>query len=144
MKKKLYIKNEKGRYEEYVPEKPKDDSNLLYRKINGKYVPFSRIFCNDLSEGVWIVLSNLSCRSTTNSEYLKELFQIQKISGIEPVSIAQLGNLQQYAEYALHELNNYETEQRDKYGYNISLLDIIYFVVGKVFEFSKQQELKNQ
>ena len=144
MKKKLYIKNEKGRYEEYVPEKPKDDSNLLYRKINGKYVPFSRIFCNDLSEGVWIVLSNLSCRSTTNSEYLKELFQIQKISGIEPISIAQLGNLEQYAEYALHELNNYETEQRDKYGYNMSLLDIIYFVVGKVFEFSKQQELKNQ
>ena len=88
--------------------------------------------------------SNLSCRSTTNSEYLKELFQIQKISGIEPISIAQLGNLEQYAEYVLHELNNYETEQRDKYGYNMSLLDIIYFVVGKVFEFSKQQELKNQ
>lgn len=142
MKPKLYTKNEKGRYEEYVPEKPKDDPNLLYRKINGKYVPFSRHFCNDLSEGIWVVLSNLSCRSTTNAEYLKELFQIQKISGIEPISIAQLGNLEQYAEYALHELNNYETERRKKHEFNMSISDVVYFVVGKVFEFSKQQELK--
>lgn len=144
MKPKLYIKNEKGRYEEYVLEKPKDDPNLLYRKINGKYVSFSRNFCNDLSEGIWVVLSNLSCRSTTNAEYLKELFQIQKISGIEPISIAQLGNLEQYAEYALHELNNYETERRKKHEFNMSISDVVYFVVGKVFEFSKQQELKNQ
>ena len=40
MKKKLYTKNEKGRYEEYqIP--GLDVSETLYRRINGKYVPVS-------------------------------------------------------------------------------------------------------
>ena len=40
MKKKLYTKNEKGRYEEYqIPDL--DVSETLYRRINGNYVPIS-------------------------------------------------------------------------------------------------------
>ena len=38
MKKKLYTKNKKGRYEEYqIPDL--DVSGTLYRRINGNYVP---------------------------------------------------------------------------------------------------------
>ena len=40
MKQKLYIKTEKGRYEDYqVPDM--DVSETLFRRINGKYVPVS-------------------------------------------------------------------------------------------------------
>ena len=54
MKKKLYIKNDKGRYEEYqIPDM--DVSETLFRRINGKYVPVSVNCTNDLPEGVWVV-----------------------------------------------------------------------------------------
>ena len=61
MKQKLYIKNEKGRYEEYqIPDI--DISETLFRRINGKYVPVSTICTNDLPEGVWIVTRDRSDR----------------------------------------------------------------------------------
>ena len=84
-KQKLYIKNEKGRYEEYKPIMKADDGNLFFRKVKGKYVPCGRHEHIDmLSEGVWVVLSNLShCSSQMASgDYLKDLFQINKASGI--------------------------------------------------------------
>ena len=41
-----------GRYEEYqIPDI--DVSETLFRRINGKYVPVSTTYSNDLSEGVW-------------------------------------------------------------------------------------------
>ena len=91
-KQKLYIKNEKGRYEEYKPIMKADDGNLFFRKVKGKYVPCGRHEHIDmLSEGVWVVLSNFShCSSQMASgEYLKDLFQINKVSGNEDVSIAK-------------------------------------------------------
>ena len=64
-KQKLYIKNEKGRYEEYRPEMKTDDGNLFFRKVKGKYVPFGRIANGEMIyEGVWVVLSNLSYSSS--------------------------------------------------------------------------------
>ena len=51
---KLYIKNEKGRYEEYqIPDM--DVSETLFRRINGKYVPIAVNCTNFLPEGVWVV-----------------------------------------------------------------------------------------
>ena len=50
-KQKLYIKNDKGRYEEYRPELKADDSDLLFRKVGKKYMPCERYYFNDsLSE----------------------------------------------------------------------------------------------
>lgn len=52
--KRLYTKNEKGRYKEYqIPDM--DVSDTLFRRINGKYVPVSLNCINDLPEGVWVV-----------------------------------------------------------------------------------------
>lgn len=107
---KLYIKNEKGRYEEFRPGMKSEDSDLLFRKIRGKYVPVNRRYEYDsLSEGVWVVLSNLSycSKSMTNGDYLKELFQVNKVSGIEEVSIAQLGSLEKYYDYVSSEWSKY-------------------------------------
>ena len=90
---KLYIKNDKGRYEEYKPVLKTDDCNLLFRKVGNKYIPSERYYRHDtLSEGVWVVLSNLSFagRQIVRGDYLKELFQINKVSGIEEPTIAQL------------------------------------------------------
>lgn len=64
-KKKLYIKNEKGRYEEFKPERKVDDEELYFRKVNGKYMPCGRYDRGDMAtEGVWVVLSNLSMCSS--------------------------------------------------------------------------------
>ena len=108
-KQKLYIKNEKGRYEEYKPERKIDDSNLFFRKINGKYMPCGRYECRGdmVTEGVWVVLSNLSMcsRQFASGDYLKDLFQINKISGIEDVTIAQSGGLEKYYDYVASEWN---------------------------------------
>ena len=41
-RKKLYIKNDKGRYEEFRQDMKYEDSDLLFRKIRGKYVPVNR------------------------------------------------------------------------------------------------------
>lgn len=144
MKPKLYIKNEKGRYEEYIQEKTKDDPNLLYRRINGKYVPCSRMVANDLQEGIWVVLSNLSYKSRINGDYLKELFQVHKIGEIEPISIAQLGNLEMYYQYVIDEYTKYQEEYNKTHEYMMSSVELFHFIIGKVFEFSKQQELKNK
>ena len=35
-KQKLYIKNQKGRYDEYKPIMKADDENLFFRKVKGK------------------------------------------------------------------------------------------------------------
>ena len=140
---KLYIKNEKGRYEEFRPDMKSEDSDLLFRKVRGKYVPVNRRYEYDsLSEGVWVVLSNLSycSKSMTNGDYLKELFQINKVSGIEEVSIAQLGSLEKYYDYVSSEWSKYYKDYMLGHECGSSNADAIHFIIGKVFEYSKLHE----
>ena len=137
-KPKLYIKNDKGRYEEYKPEMKTDDDGLLFRKVGKKYIPCERYYFNDsLSEGVWVVLSNLSyCRKRIASgDYLKELFQIQKVSGIEEPTLAQLGGLSKCADYVIKEWNEYYRHYMLGHEWNPNNHDVIYFIIGKVFEY---------
>ena len=142
-KQKLYIKNEKGRYEEYKPEMKTDDGNLFFRKVNGKYVPCGIYKRTDrLSEGVWVVLSNLSycSRQMASADYLKDLFQIQKVSGIEEVSIAQLGGLEKYYDYVASEWNKYYKDYMLGHEWSPSDSEAIHFIIGKVFEFNEKQK----
>lgn len=139
---KLYIKNEKGRYEEYKPELKADDNDLLFRKVGKKYIPCERYYFNDsLSEGVWVVLSNLSyCRKRIASgDYLKELFQIQKVSGIEEPTLAQLGGLSKCADYVIKEWNEYYRHYMLGHEWNPNNHDVIHFIIGKVFEYNQKQ-----
>ena len=141
MKQKLYIKNEKGGYEEYKPESKTDDEDLLFRKVNGKYVPCSRYDHYDMArEGVWVVLSNLSycSRLCVSADYLKELFQIQKVSDIEEVSIAQLGGLEKYYDYVVSEWDKYYKQYMLGHEWSPSNSDFIHFIIGKVFEFNEK------
>ena len=129
---KLYTKNEKGRYEEYqIPDI--DVSETLFRKINGKYVPISTTYAKDLPEGVWVVTRGSSCKEIIYGQYLKEIMKLDKASDLEEMpSLAALGGWQKCAQWVLDEIGDINT---------MTKRDIIYAVVGKVFEYSKKGEL---
>ena len=131
MKKKLYTKNGKGRYEEYqIPDL--DVSETLFRRINGKYVPVSVNCTNDLPEGVWVVTRGRSSREITSGKYLKELMMLDKVSDLKEMpSLAELGGWQKCAKFVLNEIGDIST---------MTKYDIINAIVGKVFEYSKRAE----
>ena len=127
---KLYTKNEKGRYEEYqIPDV--DVSETLFRRINGKYVPVSVNCTNDLPEGVWIVTRGRSSREIISGKYLQELMMLDKVSDLKEMpSLAELGDWQKCAKYVLDEIGDI---------YSMSKYEIVFAVVGKVFEYSKKK-----
>ena len=126
---KLYTKNEKGRYEEYqIPDM--DVSDTLFRRINGKYVPVSVNCTYDLSEGVWVVTRGRSSREIISGKYLKELMILGKVSDLKEMPcLAELGDWQKCANYILDEIGDFKS---------MTMNEIVYAVVGKVFEYSKK------
>ena len=129
MKQKLYTKNEKGRYEEYqIPDI--DVSETLFRRINGKYVPVSIHCTNDLPEGVWIVTRGRSRREIISGKCLQELMMLEKASDLKEMpSLAELGGWHKCAKYVLDEIGDFES---------MTMNEIVYAVVRKVFEYSKK------
>lgn len=128
---KLYTKNKKGRYEEYqIPDL--DVSETLFRRINGKYVPVSVYRTDNLPEGVWVVTRGRSSREIISGKYLKELMMLEKVSDLKEMpSLAELGGWQKCAKYALNEIGDFES---------MTMNEIVYAVVGKVFEYSKRAD----
>ena len=128
---KLYTKNEKGRYEEYqIPDM--DISETLSRRINGKYVPISVNCTNDLPEGVWVVTRGRSSREIISGKYLEELMRLDKVADLKEMPcLAELGDWQKCAKYVLEEIGDIST---------MTINEIIYAVVGKVFEYSNARK----
>lgn len=127
---KLYTKNEKGRYEEYqIPDFDMPDT--LFRRINGKYVPVSiSCFNNDLPEGVWVVTRGRSSREIISGKYLKELMMLDKVSDLKEMpSLAELGGWQKCAKWVLNNIGDITKMMSNN--------DLVYAIVGKVFEYSK-------
>ena len=129
---KLYIKKENGRYEEYqIPDM--EVSETLYRKINGRYVPESINCTSDLPEGVWVVTRGQSHREIISGKYLKEQLGLEKASDLKEMpNLAELGSWQKCTNYVLRTIGDIST---------MSKYDIVYAIVGKVFEYSKKGEL---
>ena len=129
MKKKLYTKNDNGRYEEYqIPDM--DVSETLFRRINGKYVPVSIRLTNNLTEGVWVVTRGRSNREIISGKYLKELMMLDKVSDLKEMpNLAELGDWHKCANYVLDEIGDFES---------MTMNEIVYAVVRKVFEYSKK------
>ena len=132
MKQKLYTKNEKGRYEEYkIPDI--DVSETLFRRINGKYVPVSTTYAKDLPEGVWVVTRGSSCREIIWGQYLKEIMKLDKASDLKEMpSLAELGGWQKCAQWVFDEIGDFES---------MTMKEIVYAIVGKVYEYSKREDL---
>ena len=132
MKQKLYTKNEKGRYEKYQIS-DLDMSDTLFRRINGKYVPVSINCTNDLPEGVWVVTRGSSSREIISGKYLKEMMMLDKVSDLKEMpNLAELGDWQKCAKYVLNEIKDFS---------NMTMNEIVYAIVGKVYEYSKKGEL---
>ena len=129
---KLYTKNEKGRYEEYqIPDL--DISETLFRRINGKYVPVSISCTIDIPEGVWVVTRERSHREMISGKYLRELLMLEKASDLKEMpSLAELGGWQKCAQWALDEIGDFES---------MTMKEIVYAIVGKVYEYSKREDL---
>ena len=131
MKKKLYTKNNNGRYEEYqIPDL--DVSETLFRRINGKYVPVSVNCTRDLPEGVWVVTRGRSSREIVSGKYLKELMMLEKASDLEEMpSLAELGGWQKCAKWVLEEIGDISIMTKN---------EIVNAIVGKIFEYSKKDK----
>ena len=129
---KLYIKNKKGRYEEYqIPDL--DVSETLFRRINGKYVPVARNCTNDLPEGVWVVTRGRSYWEMISGKLLKEQLMLEKASDLKEMpNLAELGSWQKCANYVLRTIGDIDKMTRN---------EIVNAIVGKVYEYSKKGEL---
>lgn len=134
-KPKLYVKNDKGRYEPYrEPEPPYD--NVLYRKVmRGKKVVYEpQSMCSDkgLEEGVWVVTKHTYGKSYTRGKYLNDCFMCLKASDIQEVSLAKLGGMERLA----HHLSAHWSElPRD-----VSQYELCRAIVGLLFEYEKEKE----
>lgn len=106
----LYIKNEKGRYEKYVPEVPKCD-NALYRRVGKKYVPYNMYMDTShftWQEGVFAVTKapgSIIPNNWTSAEYLQKIFKLYRCGDIENVSISRLAGMKQLSEYLTYNWN---------------------------------------
>jgi hypothetical protein len=126
-KQKLYIKNDKGRYEEY--HEPIVEDNALYRKVGNKYIPCQMMDASlGWSEGVYVVLNN-GCH-ITSAKYLEKIFSTYKCSNIEKCSIAKLGGME--------ELVDYLCKHHDEITGN-SLYERCASIVGILFNYEKEK-----
>ena len=134
-KPKLYVKNEKGRYEPYrEPEPPYN--NVLYRKVKRGnktvYVPQSMRLSDEIGEGVWVVVKNIYGKSYTSGKYLNDCFMCLKASDIQDVSLAKLGGMEKLADYLSFRWGDLPR--------NVSQADLCRAIVGLLFEYEKEKE----
>ena len=132
---KLYVKNEKGRYEPYrEPEPPYD--NVLYRKVmRGKkavYEPQSMCSDKGLEEGVWVVTKHTYGKSYTRGKYLNDCFMCLKASDIQDTPLSKLGGMDKLADWLCH---NWDRLPQDTSRYDLSRA-----IVGILFEYEKEKE----
>ena len=129
---KLYVKNNKGRYEEYkIPEY--DISNTLYGKINGRYEPVSMRIYHELDEGVWVVTKRPSVCGVIRGTYLRESFHLDKAADIERFSLSKMGHIKKVAERIIDELRLGNTDTRV-----MTNNELVKLVVGLVYKYNEE------
>lgn len=132
---KLYIKGPNGRYQPYSP--PEIDlSDTLYRRINGKYVPWCKDYeAVGLTEGVWVVTAHHSNRGITNGKYLRECFHLDKASDIEDIPLSRIASMEKIARRIISKLKIMNTDDRP-----MGNVDFVRTIVGMVFKFDKENK----
>lgn len=128
----LYVKNSKGRYEEYkIPER--DISNTLYVKVNGRYEPACMRICHELDEGVWVVTKQPSICSVIRGTYLRESFHLDKAADIERFPLSKMGHIKKVTERIIDELRLGNTDTRA-----MTNNELIKLVVGLVYKYNEE------
>ena len=124
---KLYIKNDKGRYEPYsIPEH--DIDKTMYRCVNGKYVPVSMLVDDDIPEGIWVVTSRPSVRSITNGTYLRESFKLDKVANLQRFPMTKVASMKQCVDHILWN-ERFSIDGKSAH-------DIVSEVVGMVYKYN--------
>ena len=97
----LYEKLPNGRYAPWKEPK-RDESSQIFRKIGNRYEPAGALYPHDdyLTEGVWVVTRGRGSKHIASGEYVKGLFQCEKLANLEALPMSQLGFLQKQAEAA--------------------------------------------
>ncbi len=128
----LYVKNSKGRYEEYkIPER--DISNTLYSKVNGRYEPACMCLNHELDEGVWVVTKQPSICSVIRGTYLRESFHLDKAADIERFPLSKMGHIKKVTERIIDELRLGNTDTRV-----MTNNELIKLVVGLVYKYNEE------
>lgn len=129
---KLYVKNAKGRYDEYhIPEL--DTNGTIYQKINGKFVPVSMLATKDIPEGVWVVTRNRSCHEYINGKYVRECFHLEKASDIEKFPLSKVAHINKVYHRIIDELDVHNTDVRPMTNH-----ELIKTIVGMVYKFNEE------
>ena len=128
----LYVKNSKGRYEEYkIPDL--DISKTFYRKINGKYEPTNMLLYDSIEEGVWVVTRQSSTVNIIRADYLRECFHLDKAADIERFPLSKMGHIQKVAERIIDELRLGNTDNRVMTNH-----ELVNLVVGLVYKYNDE------
>lgn len=76
-----------------------------YIKKGHRYEPIGALMADDLlTEGVWVVYRGRGTKSICNAKYMDEIFQLQKCSNLEKLTIAQRGNIEKLCDDAVNDL----------------------------------------
>ena len=128
----LYVKNSKGRYEEYkIPEH--DISNTLYCKVNGRYEPVCMSICHELDEGVWVVTKRPSVCGVISGTYLRESFHLDKAADIERFPLSKMGHIKKVAERIIDDLRLCNTDNRVMTNH-----ELVNLVTGLVYKYNDE------
>ena len=139
-KRKLYVKNEKGQYEEYNP-KEEEISDTLYRKVGNKYIPFEKVVYRDtMQEGIWVV--TMRGRRTTNGKYVRDLFECDKVAEVEKAPLSRLAGLLEYTEAISYGFYKWRDQKR-KDGFGTNAEEEVAYIVGKIFEYNENKQKGN-
>lgn len=89
-KQKLYIKNDKGRYEPY--KEPDYADKNVYKKVGRKYVPFGLYFYSEerLQDGLWLVRHRGASSSISNADHLASKWGLTKVGDIPVTDVTKL------------------------------------------------------
>ena len=74
-------------------------------------------------------------RSFADSEYLQEVYRIERIGNNYRITADQLASLEDYVDFCYNELRKFESERKSQ-GIGISTIETLQVVVGSVFKFS--------
>ena len=128
----LYVKNSKGRYQEYkIPDL--DISKTFYRKINGKYQPTNMLLYDSIEEGVWVVTRQSSITNIIRADYLRESFHLDKAADIERFPLSKMGHIKKVAERIINELRLGNTDNRAMTNH-----ELVNLVVGLVYKYNDE------
>lgn len=129
---KLYVKNNKGRYEEYqIPEIDIEDT--YYRKVNGKYEPVGKLISNDIPEGVWVVTRTRSGREYISGKYLRECFRLDKAADIEKFPLSKMAHINKVFHRIQEELRVSNTDDRP-----MSNHELLKAIIGMVYKYNDE------